>query len=59
MQITDKDRLDFLEKNKCDIYSDLRVTKDLACVVEIKDIYFEGKTMREAIDNAIRAMKEK
>lgn len=67
IEITDKQRLDFLGKNKVWVSFDFRVwegTKKLYFKVDIysaKKEYFDknytGNTVREAIDAAIKAME--
>ncbi len=69
MKITDKDRLDFLEKmNKKFNDYEYEVSLAQVCDPEKDEMYIEiqisqgnfyGKTFRKAIDNAIMAMRER
>jgi hypothetical protein len=61
-EITDKDRLDFLEREvrRLDYNNEgkHRLKTTLEPVFDFKSILFYGASFREAIDNAILAMRE-
>lgn len=68
MKITDKDRLDFLEELSSDReYSNVELIQNYSYGIKYYQLWTnkynsigeEGNTFRQAIDNAIRAMKEK
>lgn len=56
--ITDKDRLDFIEKNKLTITRIISKNNSRWCV-GTEEIWAEYYDLRDAIDNAIMAIREK
>ena len=58
MEITDKDRLDFIERNFFEIFRYPYENKEWGCCDGYCNDFF-GNNLREAIDNAIMAMREK
>lgn len=61
MKITDKDRLDFIQNNHCAVYERFGLQdhhERWITEFKLSSEYFKGKSVREAIDNAIMAMRE-
>lgn len=56
MEITDKDRLDFMEENYIEVY---RIDSDTWEACDGFGKSGEANTIRKAIDNAIIAIREK
>jgi hypothetical protein len=60
MTITDKDRLDFIETNFCNIYSNKPINRFHCCNAGNDCAHYtfgEGISLRDSIDNAIKESK--